>query len=245
MNDDSFPCEPLETRAALDLCERADVLLDRTLTSYAGVRAVTHRVLLLEIAANPVAESGYRDLPPERRTVVGTLDVLRDLYDPSDTVRDVRWVEGPPPAALAARVRATFAAAGLAPQPVQRWAEDTVAEIRARRRRTSLSLFIRTRPAGFVGQWLDPIGTARGAAPMLALLTLFTVTSIPLMFFTPGVEVIAADATLLATMLVLDGLYALGDWFGEPFTPRGRRFAAAAARAHGAERAQPAAAHAS
>jgi len=233
MNDDSFPCDVLETTAAVDLCERVDVRLDPQRFSNHRIRAVTHRVLLLEVAAEPVAEPGYRDRPAARRILVGTIDALRGLYDPSDSAADVHWHEGPPPAALVTRVQATFAAADLEPRPILRWAEDTVAEIRARPRQTRRSIFIRTRPTRFVGRWMEPAWERTASQALYALLALLTplaALGIHAFFVKPSLELSAAAIALTLAILVNEFLYGLGDIFGESRSPRGRRFAAAAAR---------------
>jgi hypothetical protein len=231
MNDHSFPCDVLETTDAIDLCGRVDVRLDPARLSNKHIRAVTHRVLLLETATDPVLEPGYRDLPAARRILVGTLDALRDLYDPSDSAADVQWFDGAPPASLDTRVRATFAAAGLEPRPILRWAEDSVAEIRARPRRTRRSIFIRERPARFLGRWVEPAWGRPGAHVALALHAPFLVVSVASLFVTPSLELVAASMALLLALCVNLLLHGVGNVFGESRSPRGRRFAAAAARA--------------
>jgi hypothetical protein len=241
MNDDSFPCDVLETTAAVDLCERVDVRLDPERFSNRRIRAVTHRVLLLEVAADPVAEPGYRDRPAARRILVGTIDALRGLYDPSDSAPDVQWHEGPPPAALAARVHATFAAADLEPRPILRWAEDTVAEIRARPRQTRRSTFIRTRPARFVGRWMEPAWKQRAFRLPFALHAPCFVLGLHAAFVPPSPEMSAASVALSLAFCVNLLLHGLGDVFGESRSPRGRRFAAAAARAPRMPASRPAA----
>ena len=232
MNDDSFPCDVLETTDAVDLCDRVDVRLDPTRLSDRRIRAVAHRVLLLEVAADAVTEPGYRDRPSVRRILVGTIDALRGLYDPSDSAADVLWHEGPPPEALAARVEATFATAGLEPRPILRWSEDTVAEIRARPRQVSRSTFIRTRPTRLVGRWMEPAWKRRAFRLPFALHAPYFVVGILVAFLPPSPELLAANAALSVSFFVNVLLHSIGDSFGESRSPRGRRFAAAATRAH-------------
>jgi hypothetical protein len=230
MNDHSFPCEVLETTDAIDLCDRVDVRLDPTRLSNRHIRAVTHRVLLLEVATDPILEPGYRDRPSARRVLVGTIDALRALYDPSDAAADVDWFDGAPPDSLDARVHATFTAAGLEPRRILRWAEDTVAEVRARPRQTRRSIFIRERPARFLGRWVEPAWGRPGSRVALALHAPFLVVSAVSLFVTPSLELAAASMALLLALCVNLLLHGVGDVFGESRSPRGRRFAAAAAR---------------
>ena len=232
MNDDSFPCAPLETHDAVSLCERADVALDPEVVSYARVQAVHHRVLLLEIDDDEATESGYRGLPATRRVLVGTLDVLRARYDVNESLDAVRWLEGHTPEWLSERVRATFAAAGLAPRAVTRWAEEDVAEIRATPQYTCSSIFVGTSPPRPLAPWHDA-SPALGALD--SVVQFVTGSALAALMFV-AMEV-ARDHDRIITVvapplmfLAARGIAWLYRSLSERHSPRGRRFAGAAAR---------------